>query len=248
MTKMNYIDQINRDKVPQHIAIIMDGNGRWAKKQGMPRTYGHQHGIAPVREITEAAANIGVKYLTLYTFSTENWNRPVEEVQALMELLVRAIENEKEDLIAKNIRLSTIGDMTMLNQVSRDKLKETMDATSANTGVVLTLALSYSSRDEIVKATQSLCREVKEGRINIDDINESMFSSHLMTKGMPDPELMIRTGGEQRISNYLLWQLSYAELYFTEEFWPDFNTKSLYKAIADYQNRERRFGKTSEQL
>lgn len=248
MTDKEYIDQINRAKVPKHIAIIMDGNGRWAKQKGMPRTYGHQHGIAPVREITEAAANIGVKYLTLYTFSTENWNRPIEEVQALMELLVRAIENEKPDLIAKNIRLNTIGDMSKLNQVSRDKLKETMDATSANDGIVLTLALSYSSRDEIIKATQALCEEVSSGKLQAKDITEDVFDSFLMTKGMPDPELMIRTGGEQRISNYLLWQLSYAELYFTDEFWPDFNSESLYKAIVDYQNRERRFGKTSEQL
>ncbi|MGL5317363.1 MAG: isoprenyl transferase [Bacteroidales bacterium] len=245
---MNYIDQINPEKVPQHIAIIMDGNGRWAKQKGKPRTYGHQHGVSPVIEITESAANIGVKYLTLYTFSTENWNRPIEEVQALLELLVRAIENQKEDLMAKDVRLNMIGDMSRMNQISQQILKETMAATADNQGIVVTLALSYSSRDEIVKTTQSLCRDVQEGRLKIDEINEQLFSSRMMTKDMPDPELMIRTGGEQRISNYLLWQLSYAELYFTDEFWPDFNTDSLYKAIADYQNRERRFGKTSEQL
>lgn len=245
---MDYKDQIDLSRVPKHIAIIMDGNGRWAKRQGMPRTFGHQHGIDPVRKITEAAAEIGVQHLTLYTFSTENWNRPIEEVQALMELLVRAIEHETPDLMKKNVRLKAIGDISKLNSTSIEKLNECISKTANNNGIELILALSYSSRDEITQSIKKIAQDINDKNISIDDISEELISSRMMTSGTPDPELMIRTGGEQRISNFLLWQLSYSELYFTDEFWPDFNQQSLYKAIADYQNRERRFGKTSEQL
>ncbi|MGL4780083.1 MAG: isoprenyl transferase [Bacteroidales bacterium] len=245
---MDYKDQIDLSRVPKHIAIIMDGNGRWAKKKGMPRTFGHQHGIDPVRKITEAAAEVGVKHLTLYTFSTENWNRPIEEVQALMELLVRAIEHETPDLMKKNVRLKAIGDISKLNETSKEKLQECISKTAQNNGIELILALSYSSRSEITKAIQDIAQGICSKEISIDDITEELITSKLMTQGIPDPELMIRTGGEQRISNFLLWQLSYSELYFTEQFWPDFNQKSLYEAIVDYQSRERRFGKTSEQL
>lgn len=245
---MNQIESIDRSKVPKHIAVIMDGNGRWAKQQGKARIYGHQQGVETVRTITEAAAKIGVEYLTLYTFSTENWNRPTEEVDALMEILVSAIENETPELMKKGVRILSIGDTDRLSASSQETLKRCIDTTSNNTTITVVLALSYSSRWEILKAVKQISAKVKACEIEIDSINEKLFDQQLTTSAIPEPELLIRTGGEQRISNFLLWQISYSELYFTEEFWPEFSAESLYKAIVEYQNRERRFGKTSEQL
>ncbi len=245
---MSLIEQIDLQKLPEHIAIIMDGNGRWAKLHGKPRSYGHQYGVDSVRNVIQAAVELNLKYLTLYTFSSENWNRPDEEVQALMGLLVHAIEYEKANLNKNNIRMKVIGDTDRLFPEVREKLFNCIDDLSGNTGLTLVLALSYSARWEILRAVQSITTDVKENRITPSDINDSLFSQYLTTKEIPDPDLMIRTGGEIRISNFLLWQLAYAELYFTEEFWPDFGAESLYKAICFYQSRERRFGKTSEQV
>ena len=246
--EMSYKDQIDLLKLPKHIAITMDGNGRWAKEKGKLRIFGHHNGVVSVREAVEAAAELGVKYLTLYTFSSENWNRPKLEVMAIMELMVSTIHKEIRTFMDNNIRLNAIGDLEQLPGKCYRELAKAMETTSANTGLVLTLALSYSSRREIVHAAKSLALKVKSGEIDIDDIDEKLFERNLYTADMPDPELLIRTSGEYRISNYLLWQIAYAELYFTAKLWPDFRKEDLYEAILDYQKRERRFGKTSEQV
>ena len=226
----------------------MDGNGRWAKQQGMARVFGHRNGVKAVRETTEASAELGIEYLTLYAFSTENWNRPAFEVNALMSLLVDTLSKEIETLNENNIKLEAIGDLTRLPKRSHEALLKGIEDTKHNSRMTLILALNYSARWEIVEATKSLAAKVKNGDINIEDISDSVFENHLTTKDYPDPELMIRTSGEHRISNYLLWQLAYTELYFTDVLWPDFRKEHLYKALIDFQNRERRFGKTSEQL
>ena len=245
---MSLIEKIDKNRLPRHVAIIMDGNGRWAKAKGKDRSFGHQEGVVSVRKIMDAVTQLGLKYLTLYTFSTENWNRPEEEVQALMSLLVSAIHRETPDMMKKNVRLTAIGDLSRLREDAYNTLQECIDTTSANTGTTLVLALSYSSRWEITRAARQLAQEVLEQQINPNDITEAMVSDHLTTKNIPDPDLLIRTGGEKRISNFLLWQLSYAEFFFTDVFWPDFREEELYEAILYYQQRERRFGKTSEQL
>ena len=245
---MSLIEKIDKNRLPRHVAIIMDGNGRWAKAKGKDRSFGHQEGVVSVRKIMDAVTQLGLKYLTLYTFSTENWNRPEEEVQALMSLLVSAIHRETPDMMKKNVRLTAIGDLSRLREDAYNTLQECIDTTSANTGTTLVLALSYSSRWEITRAARQLAQEVLAQKINPNDITEAMVSDHLTTKNIPDPDLLIRTGGEKRISNFLLWQLSYAEFFFTDVFWPDFREEELYEAILYYQQRERRFGKTSEQL
>ena len=245
---MSLIEKIDKNRLPRHVAIIMDGNGRWAKAKGKDRSFGHQEGVVSVRKIMDAVTQLGLKYLTLYTFSPENWNRPEEEVQALMSLLVSAIHRETPDMMKKNVRLTAIGDLSRLREDAYNTLQECIDTTSANTGTTLVLALSYSSRWEITRAARQLAQEVLEQKINPNDITEAMVSDHLTTKNIPDPDLLIRTGGEKRISNFLLWQLSYAEFFFTDVFWPDFREEELYEAILYYQQRERRFGKTSEQL
>lgn len=245
---MSYKQKIDRERVPGHIAIIMDGNGRWAKERGKERSYGHQYGVESVRTVTEAASEIGVKYLTMYTFSTENWNRPDQEVEALMALLVMAIERETPDLMKNNVRLMAIGDLSRMPAEVKERLDRCITQTSGNTGLTLVLALSYSSRWEITEAARRIADEVVAGKLHRDAINDELISSYLTTNRIPDPDLLIRTGGEQRISNFLMWQAAYSELYFTDVFWPDFGKESLYEAICDYQGRERRFGKTSEQL
>lgn len=245
---MSLKDKIDRNSLPRHIAIIMDGNGRWAKAQGKDRSYGHQEGVVSVRKIVEAATAIGLNYLTIYTFSTENWNRPEEEVRALMQLLVTAIHRETPDLIKNNVRLMAIGNLDQLPDSTRATLQDCIDQTSVNTGTTLVLALSYSARWELTNAMRQLAEQVKEQKLNPEEISELVVSNHLTTRHIPDPDLLIRTGGEMRLSNFLLWQLSYAELYFTDVFWPDFREEELYRAILCYQQRERRFGKTSEQI
>lgn len=240
--------EIDKSKLPEHIAIIMDGNGRWAKAQGKPRLYGHRMGVRSVRAVSEAAAEIGVKYVTLYAFSTENWNRPALEVNALMTLLVETIKNEVSTLNKNNIKLIAIGDLEKLPKKSYKALLGAMESTKNNTRMTLNLALNYSSRWELVKAAQLLAKDVEQKKISSDAVNEEVFKSYLATNSIPDPELLIRTSGELRISNYLLWQIAYSELYFTKTPWPDFGKEALYEAIIDYQNRERRFGKISEQL
>jgi undecaprenyl diphosphate synthase len=245
---MDLKSKIDKDKLPKHIAIIMDGNGRWAKRRGMPRVFGHRSGVKSVREATEAAAEIGVKYLTLYAFSTENWGRPKTEVTALMELLVDTIKKEVKTLNKNSIRLKAIGDISMLPKRSHNALLQAMEDTKDNTRMTLVLALNYSAKWEIINAVKQLSAAAKEGTLNPVDIDETAFSNALSTQGMPDPELLIRTSGETRISNFLLWQIAYAELYFTEILWPDFRKENLYGAILNFQNRERRFGKTSEQI
>jgi undecaprenyl diphosphate synthase len=241
-------EQLDLGRIPQHIAIIMDGNGRWARKKGNPRMFGHKNGVAAVRETVESASNIGVKYLTLYAFSTENWRRPRTEVDALMSLLVNTINKETKTLIKNNVRLSAIGDLKSLPSRVADNLNGAIAKTQDNTGLNLILALSYSSRWEILESVKKIANEVKEGRVTIDEIDIDYFSNFLTTKNIPDPELLIRTSGETRISNFLLWQIAYSELYFTPTLWPDFRQEHLFEAIADYQCRERRFGKTSEQV
>jgi undecaprenyl diphosphate synthase len=226
----------------------MDGNGRWAKGKGKLRIFGHQNGVKAVRETIEAAAELGIKYLTLYAFSTENWNRPQREITALMELLVNTIARETKTLIENNIRLSTIGDMAALPENCQKSLAASIEKTANNKGMTLVLALSYSARWEIINAVKQIAKETASGTLSEQDINESLFSKYLTTHAIPDPELLIRTSGEHRISNFLLWQISYAELYFTPVLWPDFNREHFYEAILEYQGRERRFGKTSEQL
>lgn len=236
------------DKVPRHIAIIMDGNGRWAKSKGMPRVLGHRSGVRSVREVTEAAAEIGVKYLTLYAFSTENWNRPPAEVTALMTLLVETIKGEIRDLNKNGVRLLAIGDLEALPAASYKALLQGMEDTRQNTRINLVLALNYSAKWEILRATRRLAEQARKGEILPENINEAAFEAALSTHGIPDPELLVRTSGETRISNFLLWQIAYAELYFTPVFWPDFGRKELFEAILSYQRRERRFGMTSEQI
>lgn len=245
---MSLRDLIDTERLPQHIAVIMDGNGRWANSQGKHRIFGHQHGVQAVRNTTEACAELGIKHLTLYTFSTENWSRPQQEVNALMELLVATIKAETETLMKNKIRLVAFGELSMLPAACRHQLQETIDTTKDNDRLQLNLALSYSSRWELVKSVQSIASDVKSGTLAIEDITEALISKRLITADIPDPELLIRTSGEKRISNFLLWQLAYTELYFTETFWPDFEKDDLYQAIVDYQGRERRFGKTSEQI
>ena len=240
---MSLIDQIDKTKVPQHIAIIMDGNGRWAKQQGENRIYGHYEGVNSVRDVVEGAGQAGVKFITLYAFSTENWNRPKEEVDALMELLVSTISMETEKLHKKNVRLQAIGNLNSLPPACLAELNESIDLTSKNTGLTLVLALSYSSKWEIINAIKQIAVDVKTGKIDSEEISENNIEQYLCTKEIPDPELMIRTSGEHRISNFLLWQLAYAEFYFTEILWPDFRKEDLFTAILNYQNRERRFGK-----
>lgn len=245
---MNLKEKINPLTLPKHIAIIMDGNGRWAKQQGEDRIYGHEQGVKSVREAVETAAEIGVKFLTLYAFSTENWNRPKEEVVALMQLLVYTINAETETLNKNSIRLQAIGDLKSLPDDCQAELAEAIDKTKNNSRMTLVLALSYSSRWEILNAVKQIAREVENKTLAANEITEETFNAHLTTVNIPDPELVIRTSGEHRVSNFLLWQLAYAELYFVEKCWPDFKKDDLYRAILDYQNRERRFGKTSEQL
>jgi len=245
---MGFKDQIDTARLPKHVAIIMDGNGRWAKGKGKLRVFGHHNGVLSVRDVVEGAGELGVKYLTLYTFSAENWNRPKYEVTAIMELLISTINKEIKKLMENNVRLNTIGDIEMLPKKCYDELMNAIEKTSGNTGLVLTLALSYSSRREILQAAQSLAAKVERGELKAADITEEMFEKQLHTAHMPDPELLIRTSGEYRISNYLLWQIAYAELYFTDKLWPDFRREDLYEAILDYQKRERRFGLTSEQI
>jgi undecaprenyl diphosphate synthase len=245
---MAAIDQINKDKLPVHVAVIMDGNGRWAQRKGNDRIFGHQSGVLAVRETVEAAAELGIGYLTLYAFSTENWNRPQEEVDALMSLLVRTIHNEIKTLKDNNVRLQVIGDTLSLPRSVKNQLEEAIGNTSLNTGLKLILALSYSGRWEILKAVRSIAEEVRNGKISIDEIESDTFAKYLSTSEIPDPELLIRTSGEFRISNFLLWQIAYAELYFTDILWPDFRKEHFFDAILDFQKRERRFGKTGAQL
>lgn len=240
--------QIDLARLPKHIAVIMDGNGRWAKLKGASRIFGHQNGVKSVKETVETATELGIQYLTLYAFSTENWNRPAEEVQALMELLIKTIYDETPTLNKNNIRLLTIGDTQSLPAKCQQQLADAMKETEKNTRLNLVLALSYSAKWEIMNAIKRIANESKDGRIKPGEVNEQLFESYLSTAGMPHPELMIRTSGEHRISNFLLWQLAYAEFYFTDVFWPDFRREDFYKAIISYQQRERRFGKTGEQV
>jgi undecaprenyl diphosphate synthase len=245
---MDLQDRIDKERLPKHIAIIMDGNGRWARKNGKTRIHGHRHGVRAVRAVSEACAEIGVPFLTLYAFSTENWNRPRTEVNALMTLLIGTIRSEIKTLHDNNIRLNAIGNLKSLPPKCQRELLSAMDETRMHDRMTLTLALSYSSRWEITETIRELVREVVSGRIVKEDITEAMVAHHLSTSAIPDPELLIRTSGEHRISNFLLWQIAYTELYFTDVLWPDFTKADLYAAIVDYQSRERRFGKTSEQL
>jgi undecaprenyl diphosphate synthase len=245
---MSLKEKIDVSRLPRHVAVIMDGNGRWAKQQGRIRTFGHKHGVTAVRETAEAAAELGVNYLTLYAFSTENWKRPQLEVDTLMQLLVGTISSEVKTLMKNDIRLEAIGDIESLPSRVGKNLREAINKTSGNKRMTLILALSYSSRWELTRAAKLIAEKVKSGLINPDDITESTVSEHLCTSAFPDPELLIRTSGEYRISNYLLWQIAYAELYFTQKLWPEFNREDFYEAIINYQSRERRFGKVSEQL
>ncbi len=238
--------ELDRNNIPQHIAIIMDGNGRWAAERGKPRSYGHQAGVDAVRRITSECTRLGVKFLTLYTFSTENWNRPATEVAALMGLVLSSLEDEI--FMKNNVRFQVIGDIKRLPIEVQEKLQGTMDHTANNSAMTMVVALSYSSRWEITKAMREIADEVKDGTLLAKDITEDTISKHMVTNFMPDPELLIRTGGEQRISNYLLWQIAYSELYFCDTYWPDFSEDDLHKAIADYQHRQRRFGKTGAQV
>lgn len=245
---MSLQQNIDTHKLPRHIAIIMDGNGRWAQEKGEDRLYGHLHGVESVRNIVEGAAELGIEYLTLYAFSTENWNRPEEEVSGLMEILVDTIREEVPTLNKNNIKLHVIGDMAMLPPNANKELQEAIKETAANTGLNLIMALSYSSRWEIVNAIKNIAVDVEAGKISAESITQQTLQQYLCTQPFPDPELMIRTSGEYRISNFLLFQLAYAELYFTNTLWPDFRKENLYEAILDFQNRERRFGKTGEQI
>jgi undecaprenyl diphosphate synthase len=239
---------IATDKLPQHVAIIMDGNGRWAKSKGKNRIFGHRQGVQTVRDITETAAELGIKYLTLYTFSTENWNRPAIEVNALMALLIDTVRSEVETLNKNNIKLRIIGDLENLPSMPRKAMKEGLEATKNNTRMTLVLALNYGSKWEILRGARQLAEKVAKGLIRPEDITDKMFEAELSTAGIPDPELVIRTSGETRLSNFLLWQAAYSEYYFTKTFWPDFQKEEFYKAIAGFQNKERRFGMTGEQV
>ena len=238
--------EIDKTRIPQHIAIIMDGNGRWATERGLDRSAGHQEGVEAVRRVTTECSNLGVKFLTLYTFSTENWNRPVDEVAALMGLVLTALEDEI--FMKNNVRFRVVGDRTRIPDVVKKKLADTEERTAKNDKMTMVLALSYSSRLELASVARQMAQEVKDGTLNPEDINEQTMEEHLWTSFMPDPELLIRTGGELRISNYLLWQIAYTELYFCDTYWPDFMVEDLYKAIASYQSRHRRFGKTEAQM
>lgn len=240
--------KIDKTKLPNHIAVIMDGNGRWAKKRGNRRIFGHKNAIEAVREITEGCAELGVGYLTLYAFSTENWARPKIEVQGLMELLVNTIRNETETLVKNNVRLASIGDISSLPKKCQRELHEAIEITGSNTGLTLVLALSYSGRWDITQAVKNMLKDVKSNRLNEEQITQQVFSHYLSTSEIPDPELLIRTSGEMRISNFLLWQMAYTELFITDLLWPDFRKQHLYEAIISYQQRERRFGKISEQV
>jgi len=246
--KMSFLDQIDTIKLPQHIAIIMDGNGRWAKQKGKLRVFGHQNGVKAVREALEGCVKANIKFLTLYAFSAENWNRPKLEVMALMELLVTSLKKEIKTFQENGVRLNVIGDITKLPSNAQKKLQETIEATKENTHCTLTLALSYSSRQEIVDAARNLAQQVKDGKLHAEEINDELFAANLYTQNLPDPDLLIRTSGELRISNFLLWQIAYSELCFLDKMWPEFTKEDLFKSIVDYQQRERRFGKTSEQL
>ncbi len=245
---MGLKEQIDLERLPQHVAVIMDGNGRWARKKGMMRVFGHQNGVKAVRETVEACAELGVKALTLYAFSTENWNRPKSEVDALMKLLISTLRKELHTLTENNIRLRAIGDLSALPPDGRKELNEVMSETTDNEHMDLVLALSYSARWELMDAAKRMAQEAADGKLDPADITEECISNHLSTAGIPDPELLIRTSGETRISNFLLWQIAYTELYFTPTLWPDFRREDLYMAILDFQKRERRFGKTSEQI
>jgi len=233
-------------RIPKHIAIIMDGNGRWALEQGKPRSFGHQAGVDAVRRITSECTRLGVKYLTLYTFSTENWNRPIDEIASLMSLVLSSLEDEI--FMKNNVRFRVIGEIERLPKDVQEKLQETMDHTAGNTTMQMIVALSYSSRWEITKATREIAEDVKAGKLEIEDIDEELMSKHMVTNFMPDPELLIRTGAEVRVSNYLLWQIAYSELYFCDTYWPDFMEEDLHEAIRQYQSRQRRFGKTEAQV
>ena len=243
---VSYQQQIDKERIPAHIAIIMDGNGRWAKAKGLPRTAGHQQGVETVKKITEEATRLGVKYLTLYTFSTENWNRPAAEIAALMGLILDHLE--EEIFMKNNVRFRIIGDLQRLPAPVQQRINECMERTAANNKMTMVIAISYSSRWELTLSTKIIAQKIKDGILNIEDITEQTVAEHLNTSFMRDPDLLIRTGGEKRISNYLLWQAAYSELYFCDTFWPDFDEAEFHKAIIDFQSRERRFGKTSEQL
>lgn len=245
---MTFKNKIDTNRLPRHVAVIMDGNGRWARRRGRERIFGHHQGVRAVRKTLEAAAELGVEYLTLYAFSTENWKRPDDEVSALMDLMVESINDETHTLVENKISLKVIGDLGRLSENVRNRLFETMRVTSAGSRMKLIVALSYSSRWEISEACRRIALAVKENKISTEDINEETVRTYLETSDIPDPELMIRTSGEKRISNFLLWQLAYTELYFTEKLWPDFGKEDFYKAVADFQRRDRRYGKTSEQI
>ncbi len=238
--------ELDKNRIPQHIAIIMDGNGRWASERGKERSFGHQAGVDTVRRITSECTRMGVKYLTLYTFSTENWSRPADEISALMGLVLSSLEDEI--FMKNNVRFQVVGDIQRLPEEVQQKLQETMEHTAGNTAMTMVVALSYSSRWEITQAAKAIAADVKAGKLNVEDVTEELVNQHLVTNFMPDPELLIRTGGELRISNYLLWQIAYAELYFCDTYWPDFNEEDLHNAIASYQARQRRFGKTGGQV
>lgn len=241
-------NNIDKNRVPRHIAVIMDGNGRWAKEKGEERLYGHANGVSSVKAVTEGCAELGVDYLTLYTFSKENWNRPEDEVNGLMSLLVSTIKEQVDDLNKNNVRFGVIGDLDNMPEKPKKELEYAIARLADNTGLHLILALNYSSRWEIQHAVKTISNDIQQNKLNPEDINEELIQQHLTTKHIPDPELMIRTGGERRISNFLLYQLAYAELYFTETLWPDFSKEHLFNAVIDFQQRERRFGKTSEQI
>lgn len=245
---MSLETSIVKDKLPKHVAIIMDGNGRWAKQKGMMRVFGHENGTKAVRQVVEASAKLGIENLTLYAFSTENWNRPKVEVDTLMNLLIKSLKNELPTLLKNNIKLNTIGNTNLLPKGAQKELLEVINKTEANSAMTLTLALSYGSREELVSTIKSIALKVKNNIISLESIDESIINQHLYTHNLPDVDLLIRTSGEHRISNFLLWQIAYAELYFVDVLWPDFSEEDLHKAILSYQNRERRFGKTSEQI
>lgn len=245
---MNLVETINKDNLPKHLAIIMDGNGRWAKQKGLLRTIGHENGTKSVRTVVEASAKLGIENLTLYAFSTENWNRPKLEVDLLMNLLINSLKNELKTLQDNKIRLNTIGNIDLLPKSAQKKLQEVIEKTKDNSRMVLTLALSYGSREELINVVKNISNKVKNNIISLDSIDESIINQHLYTQDLPEVDLLIRTSGEHRISNFLLWQIAYAELYFTDVLWPDFKEEDLYEAIISYQKRERRFGKTSEQI
>lgn len=245
---MNYLSKIDPKKIPQHVAIIMDGNGRWAKQQGMNRIFGHRNALTSVRESVEAASQIGTKAITLYAFSTENWNRPKLEVEALMSLLISSLKKELPGFQKNNIQVKAIGNLSSLPQKAQNTLTDVIEATKENTKVVLTFALSYGSREEIINAVKHISKKIVNKQLSIEEIDENTINNHLYTVSLPEVDLVIRTSGEQRISNFLLWQIAYAEFHFTEVLWPDFRKVDFYKAVLEYQNRERRFGKTSEQI